>query len=161
MLALVRWTVRVFASRSAQWKATPACAVDGTSRRYRQILGDVLRKTKRVQHLAQVFQVNLSWKVDEVSDCQRCRFLRFGDLCRSTSCVLHARDKDLFVREDILHSLRAESEICAAAVFCLGWGAILTPPEWHLLKTCMNIPCADSHGTRVVAGEVSEALSEV
>merc|ERR1712012_328853 len=71
------------------------------------LLGEALCGTKRVQHLAEVLQVDLSWEINEISDGQRrrCQLLEIWLLlvpCTSwtrslqTWTCLHARVSSTF-----------------------------------------------------------------
>eukprot|EP00450_Noctiluca_scintillans_P040230 CAMPEP_0194479686 /NCGR_PEP_ID=MMETSP0253-20130528/2729_1 /TAXON_ID=2966 /ORGANISM="Noctiluca scintillans" /LENGTH=563 /DNA_ID=CAMNT_0039318953 /DNA_START=111 /DNA_END=1802 /DNA_ORIENTATION=+ len=84
------------------------------------LLGEALCGTKRVQHLAEVLQVNLNWKINEISDGQRrrCQLLEILAAPRPVYLMDEiTSDLDLFAREGILNFLRAESEIRGATVF--------------------------------------------
>ncbi|CAK9067381.1 unnamed protein product [Durusdinium trenchii] len=83
------------------------------------LLGDVAQ-TARCQHLAHVLQVDMQWRINEVSDGmrRRCQLLE----CLATPRSVYLMDEitsdlDLFAREGILNFLRAETETRGATIF--------------------------------------------
>jgi len=83
------------------------------------LLGDVC-KTARCQHLVDVLQVNLEWKINEVSDGQRrrCQLLELLASPRPVYLLDEiTSDLDLFAREGILRFLRAECDLRGATIF--------------------------------------------
>jgi len=85
-----------------------------------ELLGAEVCKTSRVQHLAEVLQVNLDWKINNVSDGQRrrCQLLEILSTVRPVYLMDEiTSDLDLFAREGILSFLKAECEIRGATIF--------------------------------------------
>lgn len=83
------------------------------------LLGDVCR-TARCQHLVDVLQVALEWKINEISDGQRrrCQLLELLATPRPLYLMDEiTSDLDLFAREGILKFMRAECEIRGATIF--------------------------------------------
>jgi len=84
------------------------------------ILGDAVVNTSRCQHLADVLQIDLSWKINNVSDGQRrrCQLLEILALPRHVYLMDEiTSDLDIFAREGILSFLKAESELRGCTVF--------------------------------------------
>jgi CCR4-NOT complex subunit CAF16 len=76
--------------------------------------------TPRVQHLTKVLQVNLDWKISDISDGQRrrCQLLKILATPREVYLMDEiTADLDIYAREGILAFLRAESEIRGATIF--------------------------------------------
>jgi len=86
-------------------------------------VGDLLGEmctTARCQHLVDVLQVNLDWKINEISDGQRrrCQLLELLSTPRPMYLMDEiTSDLDLFAREGILHFMRAECEVRGATIF--------------------------------------------
>lgn len=111
------------------------------------LIGDVA-KTPRAQHLAKVLQVDMEWKINEVSDGmrRRCQLLE----CLATPRSVYLMDEitsdlDLFAREGILNFLRAETETRGATIFyCThifdhleGWAShLLHLSQGEVVKFC-------------------------
>merc|ERR1712032_535489 len=86
----------------------------------RQLLGEAVATTARCQHLVDVLQVNLAWKINEISDGQRrrCQLLEILSVPRPVYLMDEiTSDLDLFAREGILAFLRAECELHGRTVF--------------------------------------------
>jgi len=84
------------------------------------LLGETQSQTARCQHLAQVLQVDLKWKVNSVSDGQRRRCQLLEILVPPRPVYLMdeiTSDLDIFAREEILAFLKAESEIRGCTIF--------------------------------------------
>jgi CCR4-NOT complex subunit CAF16 len=85
----------------------------------RDLLGKVC-ETARCDHLVAVLQVNLDWRINEVSDGQRrrCQLLELLATPRAMYLMDEiTSDLDLFAREGILNFMRAECEIRGATIF--------------------------------------------
>jgi CCR4-NOT complex subunit CAF16 len=85
-----------------------------------ELLGDELAKTARCQHLADILQVNMSWKINNVSDGQRRRCQLLEILAPPRPVYLMdeiTSDLDIFAREGILGFLKSESELRGCTVF--------------------------------------------
>jgi len=83
------------------------------------LLGDLLG-TSRCQHLAEILQVDLTWKINNVSDGQRrrCQLLEILAAPRPVYLMDEiTSDLDIFAREGILSFLKAESELRGCTVF--------------------------------------------
>jgi CCR4-NOT complex subunit CAF16 len=84
------------------------------------LLGEELVKSARCEHLADVLQVNVNWKINSISDGQRRR-------CQLLEILVHYRpvylmdeitsDLDIYAREGILAFLKAESELRGCTIF--------------------------------------------
>lgn len=84
-----------------------------------ELLGDI-SKTPRVQHLAEVLQVNLEWNINDLSDGQRrrCQLLEVLSVPRPVYLMDEiTSDLDIFAREGILNFLRCECDLRGATIF--------------------------------------------
>jgi CCR4-NOT complex subunit CAF16 len=84
------------------------------------LLGPDQSQSTRCQHLAQVLQVDLNWKVNSISDGQRRRCQLLEILAPPRPIYLMdeiTSDLDIFAREGILAFLTAESEIRGCTIF--------------------------------------------
>merc|ERR1719356_168075 len=84
-----------------------------------ELMGEV-RKTARCAHLADILQVDLTWKINNISDGQRrrCQLLEILATPRPVYMMDEiTSDLDIFAREGILGFLKAESEIRGCTVF--------------------------------------------
>jgi len=84
------------------------------------LLGPEAVKTSRCQHLAEVLQIDLTWKINNVSDGQRRRCQLLEILAPPRPVYLMdeiTSDLDIFAREGILSFLKAESELRGCTVF--------------------------------------------
>jgi CCR4-NOT complex subunit CAF16 len=84
-----------------------------------ELLGDVCN-TARCQHLVDVLQVNLAWKINEISDGQRrrCQLLELLATPRPLYLMDEiTSDLDLFAREGVLRFMRTECEVRGATIF--------------------------------------------
>merc|ERR1712070_1197605 len=84
------------------------------------LIGKELSQTSRCQHLAQVLQVDLSWKINQISDSQRRRCQLLEILVPHRPVYLMdeiTSDLDIFAREGILTFLKGESEIRGCTIF--------------------------------------------
>jgi len=84
------------------------------------LLGESVTSTQRCQHLVDILQVSLTWKINDLSDGQRRRCQLLEILCTPRPVYLMdeiTSDLDIFAREGILNFLRAESEIRGATIF--------------------------------------------
>merc|ERR1719382_1753283 len=112
------------------------------------LLGESVTSTNRCQHLAGILQVNLSWKINDLSDGQRRRCQLLEILCTPRPVYLMdeiTSDLDIFAREGILTFLRAESELRGATIFyCThifdhleGWAShLLHMAKGQVVKAC-------------------------
>jgi CCR4-NOT complex subunit CAF16 len=85
----------------------------------RDLLGPVC-ETTRCQHLVEVLQVSLDWKINDLSDGQRrrCQLLELLATPRAIYLMDEiTSDLDLFAREGILNFMRAECELRGATIF--------------------------------------------
>lgn len=85
-----------------------------------ELIGEELAKTTRCQHLADVLQVDMSWKINNISDGQRrrCQLLEILTPPRPVYLMDEiTSDLDIYAREGILNFLRAESELRGCTVF--------------------------------------------
>merc|ERR1711957_795746 len=83
-------------------------------------IGEERLKSPRVQELIDIMQVNISWRINGISDGQRRR-------CQLLECLAEEKkvyildeittDLDLFAREGLLEFLRKESEEKGASIF--------------------------------------------
>merc|ERR1719262_1109293 len=84
------------------------------------LIGEEMSKTPRCQHLADVLQVDMSWKINNISDGQRRRCQLLEILAPPRPVYLMdeiTSDLDIFAREGILSFLKAESELRGCTVF--------------------------------------------
>jgi CCR4-NOT complex subunit CAF16 len=116
-----------------------------------EVIGDDMIKTARCQHLARVLQVDMSWKINNISDGQRrrCQLLEILSTPRPVYLMDEiTSDLDIFAREGILSFLKSESELRGCTVFyCThifdhleGWASHLL----HLSKGKVVRACAMS-----------------
>merc|ERR1719428_977338 len=85
-----------------------------------ELLGESVTSTDRCRHLVQVLQVQLDWKINDISDGQRrrCQLLEILATPRPVYLMDEiTSDLDIFAREGILAFLRAECEQRGATVF--------------------------------------------
>merc|ERR1712217_693652 len=85
-----------------------------------EVIGEKYIGTKRCQHLADVLQVDLSWKINSISDGQRrrCQLLELLVPYRPVYLMDEiTSDLDIFAREGILGFLKAESELRGCTIF--------------------------------------------
>ncbi|CAE8596465.1 unnamed protein product, partial [Polarella glacialis] len=85
-----------------------------------ELIGEKWLNTPRVQELIDIMQINISWRINAISDGQRRR-------CQLLDCLAEEKkvyildeittDLDLFARENLLKFLRAESEEKGATIF--------------------------------------------
>jgi len=83
------------------------------------LMGEVAA-TPRCRHLCDILQVNLEWKINEISDGQRrrCQLLELLATPRPLYLMDEiTSDLDLFAREGILSFMRAECELRGATIF--------------------------------------------
>jgi len=85
-----------------------------------EVIGEKHVGTSRCQHLADVLQVNLSWKINSISDGQRrrCQLLELLVPYRPVYLMDEiTSDLDIFAREGVLAFLKAESELRGCTIF--------------------------------------------
>jgi CCR4-NOT complex subunit CAF16 len=85
-----------------------------------ELIGEEKLKSERVQKLIDIMQINVSWRINAISDGQRRR-------CQLLECLADEKsvyildeittDLDLFAREGLLRFLREETEEKGATVF--------------------------------------------
>merc|ERR1740117_1174688 len=78
-----------------------------------EMMGPERLKTKRVQELIDVLQVNISWRINSISDGQRrrCQILRTMADEKSIYVLDEiTSDLDMLAREGLLNFLRQETE---------------------------------------------------
>jgi len=76
--------------------------------------------TERVQKLVDIMQINVSWRINAISDGQRRRCQLLESLAEEKSIYILdeiTTDLDLFAREGLLEFLRKESEERGATIF--------------------------------------------
>merc|ERR1712048_1547102 len=112
------------------------------------LLGQNVSQTSRCRHLAEVLQVDLSWKVNSISDGQRRRCQLLEILAPPRPVYLMdeiTSDLDIFAREGILAFLKAESEVRGCTIFyCThifdhleGWAShILHLAQGQVVRAC-------------------------
>jgi CCR4-NOT complex subunit CAF16 len=84
------------------------------------LLGENQAKTARCRHLAEVLQVDLTWKINSISDGQRrrCQLLEILVPYRPVYLMDEiTSDLDIFAREGILSFLKSESEVRGCTIF--------------------------------------------
>jgi len=84
------------------------------------LLGENQSQSARCRHLAEVLQVDMTWKVNNISDGQRRRCQLLEMLAPPRPVYLMdeiTSDLDIFAREGILAFLKAESEVRGCTVF--------------------------------------------
>jgi CCR4-NOT complex subunit CAF16 len=86
----------------------------------RELVGEELLATARVQQLIDIMQIDISWRINAVSDGQRrrCQLLE----CLAVEKAFYILDEittdlDLYAREGLLEFLRRESEEKGATIF--------------------------------------------
>ncbi|CAE8620626.1 unnamed protein product [Polarella glacialis] len=113
-----------------------------------ELLGEEMANSTRCKHLADVLQVSLDWKINEVSDGmrRRCQLIEALSVPRAVYLMDEiTSDLDLFAREGILKFLQAECEIRGATIFyCThifdhleGWAShLLHMSQGEVLRYC-------------------------
>jgi CCR4-NOT complex subunit CAF16 len=131
-----------------------------------ELIGESRIATERVQKLVDIMQINLSWRVNAISDGQRRRCQLLECLAEEKSVYILdeiTTDLDLFARESLLHFLREESEQKGATIFyathifdhLAEWATdILYFSKAEVAKCCKMADLAEYHdlvakGTRV------------
>jgi CCR4-NOT complex subunit CAF16 len=85
-----------------------------------ELIGESRVATERVQKLVDIMQINLSWRINAISDGQRRRCQLLECLAEEKSVYILdeiTTDLDLFARENLLRFLREESEQKGATIF--------------------------------------------
>jgi len=133
------------------------------------LLGSVC-KTSRCLHLVDLLQVNLDWKINEVSDGQRrrCQLLELLATPRPMYLMDEiTSDLDIFAREGILSFMRAECEIRGATIFyCThifdhleGWAThLLHLSQGSVLRHC-KMDEVDEYSQLVAEGDKTPLYS--
>eukprot|EP00930_Biecheleria_cincta_P077878 TRINITY_DN651_c0_g2_i1.p1 TRINITY_DN651_c0_g2~~TRINITY_DN651_c0_g2_i1.p1 ORF type:complete len:579 (+),score=80.42 TRINITY_DN651_c0_g2_i1:58-1794(+) len=114
-----------------------------------ELLGEERTQSTRCRHLAEILQVDLTWKINKISDGQRrrCQLLEILSTHRPVYLMDEiTSDLDIFSREGILSFLKAESEIRGCTIFyCThifdhleGWASHVL----HLSKGSVTRACA-------------------
>jgi CCR4-NOT complex subunit CAF16 len=121
-----------------------------------ELLGDVC-KTARCAHLAEILQVNVEWKINNISDGQRrrCQLLEILATPRPVYLMDEiTSDLDIFAREGILGFLKAESELRGCTIFyCThifdeleGWpDHLLLLSKGQVVRACPMSEVAEYH----------------
>merc|ERR1740130_2410903 len=84
-----------------------------------ELIGKERLKTPRVQELIDVMQINLSWRINAISDGQRRRIQLIEALAEEKQVYVLdeiTTDLDLYAREGLLKFLRKETEERGATV---------------------------------------------
>jgi CCR4-NOT complex subunit CAF16 len=122
-----------------------------------ELIGDEIAKTQRCIHLAEILQVSLDWKINNVSDGQRrrCQLLEILATPRPVYLMDEiTSDLDIFAREGILGFLKAESELRGCTVFyCThifdeleGWADhVLHLSKGQVVRACPMSEVAEYH----------------
>merc|ERR1719253_1721270 len=85
-----------------------------------ELIGEKMLATTRVQQLIDIMQINVSWRINAISDGQRRRCQLLECLAEEKSVYILdeiTTDLDLFAREGLLRFLRTESEEKGATIF--------------------------------------------
>jgi len=85
-----------------------------------ELIGEKLLNTPRVQELIDIMQINISWRINAISDGQRRRIQLLETLAEEKTVYILdeiTTDLDLFAREGLLGFLRKESEEKGATIF--------------------------------------------
>jgi CCR4-NOT complex subunit CAF16 len=84
-----------------------------------EVIGEERLKTPRVQRLVDILQLNVSWRVNSISDGQRRRVQLLDALAEEKEVYVLdeiTTDLDLYAREELLNFLRQESDERGATV---------------------------------------------
>jgi CCR4-NOT complex subunit CAF16 len=84
-----------------------------------EVIGEERLKTPRVQKLVDILQLNVSWRVNSISDGQRRRVQLLDALAEEKEVYVLdeiTTDLDLYAREELLNFLREESEERGATI---------------------------------------------
>jgi CCR4-NOT complex subunit CAF16 len=84
-----------------------------------EVIGEARLKTPRVQRLVDILQLNVSWRVNSISDGQRRRVQLLDALAEEKEVYVLdeiTTDLDLYAREELLNFLREESEEKGATI---------------------------------------------
>merc|ERR1711953_873506 len=112
------------------------------------LLGENQSQSARCRHLAEVLQVDMTWKVNNISDGQRRRCQLLEMLAPPRPVYLMdeiTSDLDIFAREGILAFLKAESEVRGCTIFyCThifdhleGWAShVLHLAQGRVVRAC-------------------------
>jgi len=85
-----------------------------------ELIGENQIQTPRCRHLAEILQVDLNWKINQISDGQRRRCQLLEILVPHRPVYLMdeiTSDLDIFAREGILAFLKGESEVRGCTIF--------------------------------------------
>merc|ERR1719150_140802 len=85
-----------------------------------ELIGEWALATERVQALIDIMQINISWRINAISDGQRRRCQLLECLAEEKSVYILdeiTTDLDLFAREGLLRFLREETESKGATIF--------------------------------------------
>jgi len=85
-----------------------------------ELIGESRIATERVQKLIDIMQINLSWRINAISDGQRRRCQLLECLAEEKSVYILdeiTTDLDLYARENLLRFLQEESEQKGATIF--------------------------------------------
>merc|ERR1719484_491705 len=84
-----------------------------------EVIGEERLKTPRVQRLVDILQLNVSWRVNSISDGQRRRVQLLDALAEEKEVYVLdeiTTDLDLYAREELMNFLREESEEKGATI---------------------------------------------
>jgi CCR4-NOT complex subunit CAF16 len=84
-----------------------------------EVIGEERLKTPRVQRLVDILQLNVSWRVNSISDGQRRRVQLLDSLAEEKEVYVLdeiTTDLDLYAREELLNFLRLESDERGATI---------------------------------------------
>merc|ERR1719181_1307409 len=85
-----------------------------------ELIGENRLASSRVQELIDIMQINLSWRINAISDGQRRRVQLLECLAEQKQVYVLdeiTTDLDLFAREGLLDFLRRETEEKGATIF--------------------------------------------
>lgn len=129
-------------------------------------------QTPRVQHLAEVLQVNLDWNINDLSDGQRrrCQLLEVLSTPRPVYLMDEiTSDLDIFAREGILNFLRMECDIRGATIFyCThifdhleGWATHFMHLSKGKVVRCCRMDEVEEYSKLLAAGDMTPLYSMV
>merc|ERR1719487_2111933 len=85
-----------------------------------ELIGEDRMKSPRVQELIDIMQINMSWRINAISDGQRRRIQLLECLAEEKEVYVLdeiTTDLDLYAREGLLSFLRKETEQRGATIF--------------------------------------------
>ena len=96
-----------------------------------ELLGEPMASTPRVLHLAEVLQIDMNWKINEVSDGQRRRCQLLQILSKPRPVYL----MDEITSDPIFTQGKGSSHSCAESVSCEGQPSSIAPTFLIIWKT--------------------------